>query len=772
MAAFQLSPNLSFSKINSPTNIQQKRHVSARNHERTIFQFSLQEKPKGKIIKTIKRIKECKIAFKELIYVTNRNISGEVQQDLKKDIRIEHKVKIDFFERETIINRLSKIENGMFNRFFPNIDKQVESLKACNPILTDDHAKSLERSILKSALAFTFNNDIGKTRKSVFDNLILGILYEKDNVSLEDLNIFYRENLDKNFNNTAQIRSSIVRLEKEDFASVKNNLHFITKKGKRYIEAINCKVNSKTEELLDNIAESVKDLYKNHLSTQEILRIKKNSKEIFIEVFKLFGIEVANKFLDEELPNSFEIENKEFLISKAKNNLPEGIADILITVIAEILRNPSSDQAKILSSWIKAYLGTKIMNIDPSLSEFSANSISKKSFFIDTDFLLNSIIKELPSSEAHSNLIKKLVSLGATVYITEDVLKESMKHASISLRTYNHFGKALDSLNDALADTTIFNSFVRGYYYFKKYKSTNYQEYLGNYYEEDLGEEYFKTVIYNSLPDEVKIINLNSLKVDIPKDLKTKYKEALLKRIETSKKAKYRSNDQTSELIETDAQLFLTCYISNLTNHKKNVVFGGNYYLITDSLKYLKAAIEVKIKDSVTTKPLILEAIFELTGKSTLSDMDYVRLMDNSFLMYAIEGCIKDVLFLVKSGVKLNNKSLPKLKVDLNECLHQSISEFERIKNTPDEERAKMKDFEEIELASFNKYITQMKEFGYSTIPEVDHFMLVLENKDKENESLKEELEKTKQSFEVLNDELEKYGKRRQNYLNNLKNNK
>lgn len=737
--------------------------------KRTIFQYSLQEKPKGKIIKTIKRIKECKIDFEELIYVTNRHISGEVQQELKKEMRINHKVKIDFFERSTIINRLAKQENNLFNRYFPNIEKQVETLKDCKPILTDDHAKSLESSILKSAIAFTFNNDINKTRKSVFDNLILGLLYEKDNLTLDLLTEYYKENLDKNFNNPSQIRSSVVRLEKEELISIKESLHSITKKGRRYIETINCKVNSKTEELLEDVLDSVKDLYKNALSTQESLRIKKNTKEIFVEVFKLFGMELANKFLDDELQSSFEIENKEFLINKAKNNLPEGIADILITVIAEVLRSPSKDQAKILSSWIKAYLGTKIMNLDPSLSEFSENSISKKSFFIDTDFLLNCIIKELPTSQAYSNLIKKLITLGATVYITKDVFKETMKHASISSRTYNHFGKALDSLNDSLADTTIFNSFVRGFYYFKKYKSSNFQEYLGNYYEESLGEDYFKAVIYNALPDEVQIIDIKSLNVTIPKELKQSFKDALLRRLETSKKAKYRNEDQTSELIETDAQLFLTCYISNQNNHRKNVVFGGNYYLITDSLKYLKTALEIKIRDTVTTKPLILEGIFELTGKSSLSDMDYVRLMDNSFLMYAIEGCIKDVLFLVKSGIKLNNKSLPKLKVDLNEKLHQSISEFERIKNTPEEERSKIEDFEEVELASFNKYITKMKEEGYSTIPEVDHFMQVLETKEKENETLKEELEQTKQNFDVLSEELEKFGKRRQNYLKRIK---
>lgn len=737
--------------------------------QRIIFQFSLQEKPKGKIIKTINRIKECKIDFTELIYVTNRTITGEVQQDLKKTMRIDHKVKIDFFERETIINRLSKIENGIFSRYFPNIDKQIESLKECKPVLSDDHEKSLESSILKSAIAFSFNKDINKTRKSVFDNLILGLLYEKNNVTLDELKTFYQENLDQHFNNTTQIRSSIVRLEKEDLIAVKSNYYFITKKGKRYIETINCNVNSKTEGLLDNIVDSVREYYKNHLSTQETLRIKKNSKEIFIEIFKLFGLELANKFLDDELTNSFEIENREFLINKAKNNLPEGIADILITVIAEILRNPSSDQAKILSSWIKAYLGTKIMNLDPSLSEFSEVSISKKSFFIDTDFLLNSIIKELPSSQAHSNLIKKLVSLGTTVYITEDVFKEAMKHAEISSRTYNHFGKALDSLNDPLADSTIFNSFVRGYYYFKKYKSSNFKEYLGNYYEEGLGEDYFKTVIYNALPDEVKIIKLSSLNITIPKDIKDKFKAALLKRLGLSKKAKYRNENQTSELIETDANLFLTCYISNLVNHKKNVVFGGNFYLITDSLKYLKTAVEINIRDSVTTKPIILEAIFELTGKSSLSDIDYVRLMDNSFLMYAIEGCIKDVLFLVKSGVKLNNKSLPRLKVDLNEKLHESISEFERIKNTPEDERVSIQDFEEIELESFNKYISKMKDEGYSTIPEVDNFIIVFENKDKENASLKEELEKIKQNFGILSGEMEKFGKRRQNYLKSIK---
>jgi hypothetical protein len=101
--------------------------------------------------------------------------------------------------------------------------------------------------------------------------------------------------------------------------------------------------------------------------------------------------------------------------------------------------------------------------------------------------------------------------------------------------------------------------------------------------------------------------------------------------------------------------------------------------------------------------------------------------------------------------------------------IHQNISEFERIRNMPEEERLLVDDFEETELKSFNDFINKMKHSGYSTIPEVDHFIHVIENKEKENILLKDELIRSQLDFSVLNEELQKFGKRRQHYLNKVK---
>lgn len=50
---------------------------------RTVFQYSLQGYSKGKIEKTIARLREVGIDFSELVYVTNKMISGENQENLK-----------------------------------------------------------------------------------------------------------------------------------------------------------------------------------------------------------------------------------------------------------------------------------------------------------------------------------------------------------------------------------------------------------------------------------------------------------------------------------------------------------------------------------------------------------------------------------------------------------------------------------------------------------------------------------------------------------------
>lgn len=86
-------------------------------------------------------------------------------------------------------------------------------------------------------------------------------------------------------------------------------------------------------------------------------------------------------------------ENKD-LIKVTKDNLSNEIGDLLVYEIGDTLKNPTSQQAKVLYKWAKAFIGLQILNFDPTLKEFQKTTFSQKTFIIDTDILLNCIVKD------------------------------------------------------------------------------------------------------------------------------------------------------------------------------------------------------------------------------------------------------------------------------------------------------------------------------------------------------------------------------------------
>lgn len=235
-----------------------------------------------------------------------------------------------------------------------------------------------------------------------------------------------------------------------------------------------------------------------------------------------------------------------------------------------------------------------------------------------------------------------------------------------------------------------------------------------------------------------------------------------------SRKAKYRTEDQNKSLAANDAKLFLTTYYLNRADGiKEGEVLGGKAYLLSLSSRFLRCALEVGLKDVVTSKPQTLLSLFSLIGQVELSPIEFIKLFENHLLIYAVDGAWEDIKKLVKSGIALNDKSIARLKWDLQERLHGQISAYESIKSTDDKDITD----DEIASAETSKYfdlIKIAKEKGYKTIPAVDKLLYLLRTKKKDEEQIKKELEQTKEDYEILKAEINKFGKRRQKYLRKI----
>ena len=96
--------------------------------------------------------------------------------------------------------------------------------------------------------------------------------------------------------------------------------------------------------------------------------------------------------------------------------------------------------------------------------------------------------------------------------------------------------------------------------------------------------------------------------------------------------------------------------------------------MITSSSKYLRAAKNVGLRDVVTSRPQTLVALLDVIGGIKIEPQDFVRLFENPLLINAVQQAWDDVEVLLESGVDLRDKSLSRLRWDLDQELHSKIS--------------------------------------------------------------------------------------------------
>lgn len=734
---------------------------------RTVFQYSLQGYSKGKIEKTIERLLESKIIFSELVYVTNKMVTGENQEKLRKGVRKDFHIPLTIYEKETFITRLSDIRNGLFTRHFPDIDQQVASLKNNRPRFSEEADKSLELSLLKVSIAFTFNAEANKTRKDIFDHLILSLIYDskKELLSFDEILSIYKTNVGATTLNVDQIKSTLTRLKDNKQIQLTDSDYSLTVETIKKLEASTIIANQYTDALLEDIYSTVSAISAITFSQQERARIKKNSLEVLLEVFKFYGIELTNQYLDQTLPNTFDIGLQEHFVSVASKNLPSKIGDLLIASIGQILKSPSITQATTIANWGKAYLGVKIMNLDPNLKELQHSQFSKKTFILDTDFLLHCIIKERPNQKYYCQILKDLLNLGCKVIIPTKVFEECLNNASISHRSYAYFGESLHGLNDESVEYEVKNLFVQGYFFYYKTRKANFANYLSNYFDDRSPISFFKDVIYDSLPTTIEIVDLATLNIPIPSGEFEKFRDKLYEKLLKQEKAKYRTKEQTGELATNDTLLYLTCYYLNRQETNPGRILGGKAYLLTQSLKYLRCAKDIGLVDIITTKPQILATLLDLVGKVEIHPIEYIKLMDNPLLIYSVEQCWADVQILVKSGIDLGDKSIPRLRWDLQEKLHEQIAAYNNIDDNDLEDTGLRQNKK---MQKFFDLVNDAKKLGYRNLPEIDAFINELATKDDITDELNTKLSEVSSQYETLKAEIERFGKRRQHYLGKI----
>lgn len=750
----------------------QEGYFLSEGRNRIVFQYTIQEYLAGKINETIEKLDKAGCKYNELVVVTTRSISTTRQDQMKEDARKNHDVSLKIYERKTLVNRLADFSNGIFYRHFPDIEKQLKSLVVKKPFIQPEVGSQIESSMLKASIAFTFDERAPRVRRSISDYLTLALLQERPPITLSELAVEYQKFAGGQKVPENQIQANLDRLMSKGLLVKSGDRVILSTQALEVLTSNTIKANEATDSLVGDIIEEIYRISGRKISIDESQAVSQNARDVLAKLFQLFGLEIAGQVLGDKMPSAVYLDSSDELISTARRHLSAEIGELLISVMSDILKNPTEEQSKILANWSLAYLGVEIMSLDPTLRELQSMRIKSRTFILDTDFILDCVVKECPASVVNINLVRGLISLGCRVIVPQSCIVECLTHAKISGRTYYYFGPRLLALSQSLVDVQVGNVFVKGYYYGQLdgsiSQSVTFEQYLSNYFEPNDSLPFLGEVLKSVFPQGVEFIDPSKLLEEaLPEERVVTLAKQLTKVISNSRKAAYRSHENVEQLARTDSELFFTAQSLSEHSEKHEGRFLGNCcYLVTASGRYRRGAKEMGLRDTVTTRPQTLIALLELVGHIELSPAQYVSLFENPLLIYAVGQSWQDIQSMLESGILLRGKSLARLRWDLAHVLHSQIVKVEESEQSID-----VKD-ESVDTSGVEReYVNLLKtaaSHGYSRIPGLDALMKSLETAEEDLRSKEKEYTAKIKDLGDLEETITQFGKRKQNYLRRL----
>ena len=198
----------------------------------TIFQYTLERNVRSKIKKTIKRLEKENIEYAELVLVTSKKI-GAKKLDIAANIMNEYEIIVKIQDKETLRNRLSNLKNGIFNRYFPDIERQLDVIKKSSPYLSDENTTDLEDRLLVVASSLSYSDNVDDLKASIIDFHIISILIEKhpDTLSDDKIKAFLQKIFQSNYPENDIIESSISRLHEKKLITNKEDKWLASKEA-------------------------------------------------------------------------------------------------------------------------------------------------------------------------------------------------------------------------------------------------------------------------------------------------------------------------------------------------------------------------------------------------------------------------------------------------------------------------------------------------------------------------------------------------------------
>jgi hypothetical protein len=230
-----------------------------------------------------------------------------------------------------------------------------------------------------------------------------------------------------------------------------------------------------------------------------------------------------------------------------------------------------------------------------------------------------------------------------------------------------------------------------------------------------------------------------------------------------SPKATDRTEEQKRALAAVDARLFLAIQIQNQHAKDVGIVLGQAAYLVTSSGRFVRAGRDAGLPFAFSTRPQVLAALIGLVTPRSIGDGEYVGLFENPLFQRVVDETWPDLKVLLVAGVDLREKTLTRLKADVEQRLHEHIIRLEKADTAVEQAADQVAGTREEQADS--EHLVLLKEarrYGYRTVP-------LLEDLLARDGAQAEEMARLAEENKALRDRVQRFGRKHERWLRRLK---
>lgn len=601
----------------------------------------------------------------------------------------------------------------------------------------------LEDAQLRSVLLFGQFGTKTKNEDYMLQRLVFSVMVEagEERSVSEITSLLTTEGLASNLKNK-DVKKIFDQLEADGLIKPQPTGKYLPISERSEGDAFFNQLNKDTDILIDGIYERFQKLESSAKPTNPQV-IKQRIREVLSVYMKLSGLTFFKLQKDDTHPKD--------ALQELLGSNPDSVSLHLVTAIGETLSNYTEHEKTVLNQWAKAYVLTQILQLDPTLKHFKQDQLRNKSFILDTDVVLRSLATHANFSKEYRYILDYLRRLGCSIYVPHDNFVEAEGCAKEAMKIASEMGEGQLRQYDELMmrgskNNVFIEDFVQQVNNEPDCKNMHFAVYMGNIYHSKSAQVMKKRLAEvigaENVKREFKILPLDH-------DIEEKLNAVILEKTSSSPKGQERKDSFNAKIARSDTKLYLTLVKYNQEgNPDDDGLLPYKYYLLTQSTRTIWSAKEIGIySEDIICKPQALTAVLNELGEISDSDVSFINLFENPFLVYAADQIWERIKPLIESGAPIYYADIQQLKANVEMRFDGLLTgdgtgfSYEKLKEISKEGLI------------FPSEILKLKEENQQLVQQNEAKDRIIEQKDEEIKKSKNEIGRLKYLYRI------KYGK-------------